>query len=972
MRSTKFFFALLVLLIPMFVFAQTGSVQGTVVDKATGEGIVGANVVVVGTTLGAATDENGSFVIDDVPEGSVQVMVSVIGYANVTRNLSVSSSGVAKINFQLERETLELGALEVLASRATRTTPVAYTNVEKLDIEINLGSRDMPMVLNTTPSVYATEQGGGAGDARVSVRGFNQRNVAVMINGVPVNDMENGWVYWSNWDGVADATSSIQMQRGLSAVNLAAPSIGGTMNILTDPTALKAGGKFKQEFGSGGFLKTTLNYNSGLIADKFAVSGTVVRKTAAGVIDKAWTDAWAYYLGASFQVNKNNRIEFYALGAPQRHGQMRYAQNIAAYDHEYAKEVFDDSIVKMASDSAGTSYDVFSVFPEAGRTYNENWNTVSSSYKGQEYFYMYGDKTVDRHDPDYLNESENYYHKPQVNLNWYLTINEKMRLSTVAYFSGGSGGGTGTFGDLIWEYNGVGTDLPSRIADWDATIAMNQSTESRKHAVKPAGESVGFLRNSYNRQWTIGAISKLNFDISDKLKTQIGIDWRTAEIDHGREVRDLLGGDYVVNGYYNYYTGFYENKDTPEFDAKFNDEFDWVMIGDSIDYAATYENAKGKKLGDIIDYHNTNTVDWLGFFAQAEYKTNLFSIYAMGGFSMIKYGLVDYFKRADLHPAEYVEATDNGELMINSDWISAIQIKGGGLYKVTDNMEAFANFGYVEKVPILDNIIDDVEIALAPDPTNEKFISTELGLNFRALSDKLATKVNVYNTNWNDRNLVIPRSTGQGSSGDTDLIFLTGLNQYHKGLELEVAYQPIRMLRLDAAMSYGHWIYTDDAEGTYKDIVADTTAKYIYAVKDLMVGDMPQSQYSLTVSLFPIQGFTIAATMNYYDRFWANWDPISREIKTGEEPDREQNWQVPSYGKVDLHAKYDLPIHFGNVGFQAYLHVFNALDAIYIQDAVDNSEYNAFAGDGKNHKADDAEVYIGMPRRINFGLNINF
>ena len=61
------------------------------------------------------------------------------------------------------------------------------------------------MVLNTTPSVYATQQGGGGGDARINVRGFNQRNVAVMINGVPQNDMENGWVYWSNWDGVADA-----------------------------------------------------------------------------------------------------------------------------------------------------------------------------------------------------------------------------------------------------------------------------------------------------------------------------------------------------------------------------------------------------------------------------------------------------------------------------------------------------------------------------------------------------------------------------------------------------------------------------------------------------------------------------------------------------------------------------------------------------------------------------------------------
>ncbi|MFH2027463.1 MAG: TonB-dependent receptor, partial [bacterium] len=175
-----------------------------------------------------------------------------------------------------------------------------------------------------------------------------------------------------------------------------------------------------------------------------------------------------------------------------------------------------------------------------------------------------------------------------------------------------------------------------------------------------------------------------------------------------------------------------------------------------------------------------------------------------------------------------------------------------------------------------------------------------------------------------------------------------------------------------AAMSYGKWIHTDDAEGTYKDVEADTTAKYTYAVKDLMVGDMPQSIYAFTVSVFPIKGLTVAATMNYYDRFWGNWDPNSRKIVEGVDPDREQSWQVPSYSKIDLHAKYDIPVHVGNVGFQAYLHVFNALDAIYIQDAVDNSEYNAFAGDGKSHAADDAEVYIGMPRRINFGLNINF
>ena len=190
--------------------------------------------------MGAAASSDGTYSISNVDAGSYTVTASVIGYANASKTVNVS--GDVTVNLALDISALELSALEVLASRAGERTPVAYTNVSKDEMEARLGSQDIPMILNTTPSVYATQQGGGAGDARINVRGFNQRNVAVMINGVPQNDMENGWVYWSNWDGVGDATSSIQMQRGLSAVNLATPSIGGTMNIITDPTDMKKGG----------------------------------------------------------------------------------------------------------------------------------------------------------------------------------------------------------------------------------------------------------------------------------------------------------------------------------------------------------------------------------------------------------------------------------------------------------------------------------------------------------------------------------------------------------------------------------------------------------------------------------------------------------------------------------------------------------------------------------------------------------
>ena len=987
--SRRYLFAVLLVavMVPALALAQ-GTITGSVTDASTGDALPGANVIVDGQPYGGASDLSGAYVIEGVPAGNYTVSASVIGYETVKLSAQVATGVATTLNFALTSAALEMSALEIVASRATRETPVAYSDIPKEEMNLRLGSRDIPLVLTTTPSVYATESGGGAGDGRVNVRGFNQRNVAIMINGVPVNDMENGWVYWSNWDGVADATSSIQMQRGLSAVNLAAPSIGGTMNIITDPATHAKGGSLKQEFGDGSFLKTTLSYHSGMIGDRLALGATIVRKTGEGVIDKTWTDAWAYYFGASFAASDAHRFEFYALGAPQLHGQMRYAQNIAAFDADYAKSL-------DGYNDAGA--DVF-VEAAAGRLYNENWNYVSPDYTGKQYYYMYGDKTVDRHDPNFLNENENYYHKPQVNLNWYWTLSKMMRLSTIAYFSGGSGGGSGTFGDMIWGYgiteDGEYTSVPSRIVDWDGTIAYNEGSVSRRYGYadstakadnvrtyfdKVPGEAVGILRNSINRQWTVGAISKLNIDLSDALKVQVGVDWRTAEILHFREVRDLLGGDYAVNGYWDTYNYaridadkiITRNQDITKRYKSFDNEFD-----------ETIEDAK-VGLGDIIDYNNTNTVDWLGFFGQAEWKNNLMSFYGMGGYSMVKYGFQDFFKKASNYDYSYVETGDDGEVVINSDWVSALQAKGGGLYKVSSDMDVFANFGWVQKVPIFDDVIDDITATLASDPTNETFISTEFGLNYSAFQGKLATKFNYYITNWLDRNLVIPVTPGAGTSGDTDMIFLTGLDQHHTGFEAELAYSPMRLMRFDAALSIGDWKYASDAKGAYKDQVNNTTTNYEYAVDGLMVGDQPQTSYALGLSLFPVKGLTVRGTLFMYDNFYANWDPASRKINDADSDgtisateraaaDREQSWMVPAYNKIDLHATYDLPMSIAGFRAQVFFHLFNALDEIYISDALDNSPYNAYTGDGVNHKADDAEVYLGSPRRMNLGLTVSF
>ncbi len=903
--------SLFAFMMPIFLMGQS------VIGNVSGEGqpLVGANVVIEGTDLGGVTDENGNFLID-VPAGDLDITASFIGYKPQTLSVKVEEE-VASVNFVLELDALILTDIEVLASRADKSTPVAYTNVSKEEMEIRLGSQDIPMILNTTPSVYATQQGGGAGDARINVRGFNQRNVAVMINGVPQNDMENGWVYWSNWDGVGDATSSIQMQRGLSAVNLATPSIGGTMNIITDPAAMEKGGKFKQEVGEAGFLKTTLNYNTGLINDKLALSGTIVRKTGDGLINGTWTDAWAYYVGGSYAVNKDNRFELYAIGAPQRHGQNLYKQNIATYSQDLAGSIDEYDTDAFAE---GNKFET-----EAGRFFNQNVADVSSDYKGQQYWYMYGARTTDRYSPNFLNERENFFHKPLVNLNHFLTINDKTRLSSVLYWSGGSGGGTGTYGSVSRKPAVEGEPWYASSPwtwDWDAEIAQNSDNIDSDWS-DTENRSTGILRNSINRQNTIGLISKLNYDVSEELEVQVGIDWRTAGIEHAREVRDLLGGDYYV------------------------------------DYADD-NAADGKKvgLGDIIAYHNETTVDWIGGFVQGNYTTEKLNLYGMGGVSSIGYSYNDHF------------AVDFET--VSSDPITTFQVKGGASYNLDDRLSAFVNSGYVQKPPILDNVIDyDGNVSTNPD--NEKFTSFEVGGEYR--SELVAIKGSYYNTKWNDRNLTKSVETGQGDSGDTDIIYLTGVNQSHSGFEIESKVALHEMVELDFVVSIGDWFFDGDANGDYTSmeynedgqVIGTTSTEYQYALNNLKVGDMPQTSYVGGLTLKPVDGLRVQGLYRWYDNHYADWSPDSREVEG--DADRAQVWKTPSYGKLDLHASYKLP-EIAGLDLTLNAHLFNALDEVYVQDATDNSKYNGY-GD-KLHLAHNAEVFLGTPRSFNLGLSVNF
>lgn len=826
----------------------------------------------------------------------------------LTALMALTVSGVAyaqNSNEIIELEAYVVKAMEDFASRAVEgETPVSFSTVDVQQMEMELGSRDLPMVLETTPSVYASQDGGGAGDARINVRGFDQKNVAVMINGIPQNDMENGWVYWSNWDGLSDSSESIQVQRGMSNVNLATPSVGGTLNIITNPAGQSMGGVFKQEFASGNFLKTSVTANTGLILNgKFAVTAAIVRKTGDGIIDKTWTDAWAYYVGASWLINEQNRLDFTILGAPQRHGQNSYDHNVAEYDQDFAREI--------GADPAS-----FEKYPEQGRLWNENWSPMTSSYTGTQAWN--GDNDHNRSSGNYVMERENYFHKPLASLNWAWDPSDNLSFYTAIYWSGGEGGGTGTYGSTV-KFGNSQPGFGDYQFDANGTYLRNLAN---------GDEAIGILRNSVNNQVTYGAISKATYIVNEEFTLQAGVDWRTASADHYREVRDLLGGTYY-------------REDNDNNDNYLNDDGTTIV-----------------HLGDKINYNTENTIDWLGAFVQGEYEQGAWNAFAMFGWSTIEYGHTNYFKTTTGLPG--------GDFVtVNPDALDGTQFKGGVRYDINEQYSVYFNAGIYDKQPILDGVIDDGASILNPDPKNETFTNFEVGVNYVNKDNTVAINTNIYATKWEDRTITRYIQMTQNEDG---LATIQGLGQEHQGIELEATYTPIKELRFDAAVSLGKWEYTSDVSARFRSNEAtDEYTDLDLYLNGLKVGDAPQKQFVLRSTYMPFDGFSASLVGKWNGDMYAQFNPEDRDNPN----DRAQSWKTPDYWVWDVHVSWNTTVEtpWAPLDVTFFVHVFNALDETYINEATDNDYYNAWDND---HDADDAGVKLGLPRNWNTGFKIRF
>ena len=778
-----------------------------------------------------------------------------------------------------------------------RKTPVAVSTIKEAQIVEKLGNQEFPEILNATPSVYATKGGGGFGESKLNIRGFSQENIAVMVNGMPVNDMENGRVFWSNWAGLSDVTSAMQVQRGLGSSKLAIASVGGTVNILTRAADKKQGGVVSVGVGNNDYQKSLFAYNTGKSQKGWSSSFLMSRTAGSTFADATKFEGYNYYFALGFQPNKKHDFQFTLTGAPQTHNNRSTYISISDY-------------IKYSDESG-----------------------VPDTQYNSDYGFRNGELVSNR---------INYYHKPVMSLNWDWTISDKSKLNTIVYASFGRGGGVngnagrvgGTKAITAFARTTDGLLNFDQIFTENAAVAVNATSAPLNTLVQVSSI------NSHN--W-YGAISSFNHKLNDNLNFTVGIDGRYYYGYHYQTISNLLGA-----------TAFKDNTNkniAPNIVTNtFGTNPDWNPFGGKIN-----------NLSDMVTYDNDGEVIWYGGFGQLEYSNDKLSAFLQGAISEQGFQRIDNFIVDGVSllngtlagtPATNQPTATNPVLNTKTGFknLFGYNVKAGANYNIDEHHNVFGNIGYYSKQPFLNAVYPNNKNFLNPNLTNEKIFGVELGYGFR--SGIFTANVNLYRTSWKDRfqrrsNITVtypdPSNPTTNITTTSAYANISGITEIHQGLEIDATANVTKMISLNGMLSMGDWFYEGNATG---DMFTETnepialggsvsgTTLYLDKVK---VGNSAQFTAGAGFTLKPTDWVSFDAMYRGVRNLYANVNPLNFLYEAS---GKKGALELPTFGLVDLGLSFKVKMSNAKQYFTLRGNVYNLLDKTYIAESNTNTLAN--------------------------------
>ena len=204
--------------------------------------------------------------------------------------------------------------------------------------------QDIPILLNYLPGVVTTsDAGAGIGYTGIRVRGSDASRVNVTLNGIPFNDSESQGTFWVNLPDFASSVESIQLQRGVGTSTNGSGAFGASLNILTDAVKDDPFSSYSSSIGSFNTLRNTLKFSTGLLSDRFELSGRLSKISSDGYIDRASSNLKSYFLQGAFK-DKNTLIKAIVFGGHEITYQSWYGiEDLTNRTYNPAGEIYDQN-----------------------------------------------------------------------------------------------------------------------------------------------------------------------------------------------------------------------------------------------------------------------------------------------------------------------------------------------------------------------------------------------------------------------------------------------------------------------------------------------------------------------------------------------------------------------------------------------------------------------------------------------------
>ena len=310
------------------------------------------------------------------------------------RFLMLSMMGVALAAQSEETDTLksvELQNVQVVSTRATRKTPMAFTNMGKEQLKAVNHGQDIPYLLSLTPSVTMTsDAGNGIGYTSLRIRGTDPSRINITANGIPMNDAESAQLYWVNMGDFASSVQSMQIQRGVGTSTNGAGAFGATLNMQTENVGIEPFVGIDLSGGSYYSHKETLRFGTGLLGGHWGIQGRLSNIGSKGYLDRASTKLNSYFLQAGW-FGDNTMVKFITFNGVE---ETYHAWN---YTSKYEQALY------------GRTYN------SCGEYYDEEGNTRY-----------------------YDNQTDNY-HQQNYQLIWNQRLSDVLNLNAALHYTRGDG-----------------------------------------------------------------------------------------------------------------------------------------------------------------------------------------------------------------------------------------------------------------------------------------------------------------------------------------------------------------------------------------------------------------------------------------------------------------------------------------------------------------------------------------------------